>query len=285
MDFVSQMQSAVNYSKQTVNNDVIINNEEEKEKTENQTAGEELTNSSSAVLEAEEKVPVVEESSEGYRKQQMEKVFSTQGYLKTSDIADYLGCSPQMARNYVNDFEEFLTVEKTSGGHRKYSLEDAAKIYEIIKIRRDKGFTVEMTKEYLRTPNGKILAAGSETAQMEMLFQKLSDEVKKQVQESIEETFKAGMDGLQKSLDSYSSLMLEQKEAALALEHKNDLDKIKQKLDDETEQNQLLRKELEEKNKQIMRLIEEQDLTLKKLEERDKEPVKKKGFPWFNRKN
>lgn len=282
MDFVSQMQSAANNTKQTVNNDVIINVEEKKE---NQTVDEKEVFSSSADANEGIKEPVIEESSEGYRKEQMKKVFSTQGYLKTSDIADYLGCSPQMARNYVNDFEEFLSVEKTTGGHRKYSLEDAAKIYEIIKIRRDKGFTVEMTKEYLRTPNGKILAAGSETAQMEMLFQKLSDEVKKQVQESVEETLKAGMEGLQKSLDSYSSLILEQKESAPALEQKKDLEDIKKKLDQEAEQNEILRKEIEEKNKQIMKLIEEQDLVLKKLEEKDKEPVKKKGFPWFGRKN
>lgn len=77
---------------------------------------------------------------------------------KTKDVADRLGITEQLVRNYCTYFEPFLDIEKLPSGQRRFKAADIERLGSILQLMRDKGMTVNETIQYL--------SSGDERAQL-----------------------------------------------------------------------------------------------------------------------
>lgn len=77
---------------------------------------------------------------------------------KTGDVAEILGETPAMIRYYCREFEEFLEINHTPGEHRTYTEKEIKLLRYIIYLLKDKNLSVKQAKEFLSTPQGKLMA-------------------------------------------------------------------------------------------------------------------------------
>lgn len=105
-------------------------------------------------------------------------------YFKTREVAARLGCSEQMIRNYSQDFADYLQIEKTPSGHRRYTTDDIERLGNLIKLKADKGLSNEQVIEFLSANDDPDVALTSEK-RADFLMQMIRDTVQNTVKESI----------------------------------------------------------------------------------------------------
>ncbi len=117
-------------------------------------------------------------------------------FYKTKDVAKELGITEQDVRNYDKIFSEYLNVQRTSSGHRRYTREYIDKLAAILELKRINNYTFEQTKEALSTDEGQIMSARDEMDRLHKLLELMTSrieisgkEVKQAVREEIQRTF------------------------------------------------------------------------------------------------
>lgn len=105
---------------------------------------------------------------------------------KTKQVAAFLGISEQLVRNYCNDFDEFLDIEKTTTGQRRFRKKDIIQLSQILQLKQAKNFDVPQTKDYLRGETGKVVLAQPED-KVGVILALIHEEVKNAITEAKED--------------------------------------------------------------------------------------------------
>lgn len=125
---------------------------------------------------------------------------------KTGEVAEILGESPAMIRFYCKEFDEFLNIKTTPGEHRLFTAEDIEKLRYIIYLCKEQNFTVRKAKEFLSTPEGKLM---SPIQNLEEKVSYLIEAVSKNIYQNFYEDFTGNFKKLQ---DEIKKLQEENKE-------------------------------------------------------------------------
>ena len=137
-------------------------------------------------------------------------------YYKTKDVAKELGITEQDVRNYDKRFEEYLNVERTASGHRKYTREYIDKLAAILELKRINNYTFEQTKEALATDEGQIMSARDEMERLHKLMELMTSRIEmsgNEVKKAVKEEINATIQGLASNLLTDSKRNDEQIEA------------------------------------------------------------------------
>lgn len=78
--------------------------------------------------------------------------------FKTGEVAEILGETPAMIRYYCREFEDFLDFDHTPGEHRTFTEKEIKFLRYIIYLLKDKNYSVKQAKEFMSTPQGKLMA-------------------------------------------------------------------------------------------------------------------------------
>lgn len=78
-------------------------------------------------------------------------IFDDLRLYKTTEVAERLGLTPQMLRNILTEFEPYLSCEikKSGSNHRRFNEKVIQELESILKLRQDRGYTINETKEFL----------------------------------------------------------------------------------------------------------------------------------------
>ena len=124
---------------------------------------------------------------------------------KTSDVADILGIESQDVRNYCQQFSDFLNIDRTVGGQRRFTKENIDRLAAILNIKNANGYTIEQTRAALATEEGQILVARDEPEKLK----KLMEWTIAQMGEVVEQIVTAKVS---EALSAQTTLLLESKE-------------------------------------------------------------------------
>lgn len=115
--------------------------------------------------------------------------------FKTGDVAKMLNETPAMIRYYCREFEEFMGFEHNPGEHRVFTKKEIEYLRYIIYLVKEKNLSVKQAKEFLSTPQGKLmepLKNEEDKAKIfvEVLSEQLRGEIAKIVRNEISLAFK-----------------------------------------------------------------------------------------------
>ena len=91
------------------------------------------------------------------------------GY-KIEQVAKILGLSKQVCRIYATDFEDIIHIERTKGNHRIFSKQAIEQLRFLLKVKEEKGFTVEQTKSYVLYDYENHMAGNNDPDRMNTLL-------------------------------------------------------------------------------------------------------------------
>lgn len=104
---------------------------------------------------------------------------------KTAEVAERLNISSQSLRNFTEYFDDVLNIERTESGHRLYSEENIKKIEGIMKIKKERHFTMEQTLFFLLSEDDPDVAILPEK-RFEFLLKSLSQHIETTVSETLQ---------------------------------------------------------------------------------------------------
>lgn len=192
----------------------------------------------------------------------------------TEYVAKVLGVSSQAIRNYVEDYNEFLKIEKNATGKRLFRQDQIDMLENIMRIKDERGYTTARMKAYLQDPeNEKKIASPEE--RMEEMFGKLQLAMQQTMMENMKAFAGELMENNIKLLemkdtintqivDELKGQVVDQGKAISEL-----LDIVKSQAGDEKKQEESMRiiEELKESIKQKDKNLEELTQTIKKQQE------------------
>lgn len=219
--------------------------------------------------------------------------------FKTGQVAEFLGKSDQVIRNYLRDLGHLVDIETTSSGTRYWSKSNIKRFREILQLKERYNWTINETAEKLSSPSFIIPT----NEQGEERLGELSIEVRVQVQQEMEKIM-VTLSEREKSLferinDCYTKALTESI-SSLALPDKNEevISKLNAMEDSNQRQIDALTKQLEEerlKNQEERRLEKEnndkvQQLLLEEITQMRKQidamsVKKKRWFGLFDKKH
>lgn len=111
--------------------------------------------------------------------------------FKTGDVAKILGETPAMIRYYCREFEDFIGIEHNPGEHRIFTDREIKYLRYIIYLLKDKNLSVKQAKEFLSTPQGKLMAPienGEDKLKtfVEMISVQLKEEISNIVRDEVQ---------------------------------------------------------------------------------------------------
>lgn len=190
---------------------------------------------------------------------------------RTREVAEELGISEQEVRNYSQYFSEFLDIDKTASGHRRFSRDNIEKLASILQLKRNNGYTIEQTKAALATEEGEIMVAKDEPERLKKLMEwtlgQMQDIVKAEVSTALKEQSEA------------LNLLGTNAEQA-RLEQKEEDQKVISELQEQVETSTEAIKRMSDKMDQ---LIKEKDAKIQELMAQNEELQKKKRGFFFRR--
>lgn len=152
-------------------------------------------------------------------------------------VSEMLGISRDMVRYYVKEFEEYLQIDYTTGGHMRFHSEDIELLRTIVLLRKTKN--AAEVKSILDDPSMKMLYGGNSDLQhvIAQLFVENNRQLVEQLRQMIENGFEM------------SHHLLEQKDNTNK-ELKEELDKVHKELEEvrkaSLEQTELMQKFIED---------------------------------------
>lgn len=162
---------------------------------------------------------------------------------KTKDVAAILNISEQTIRNNAAAFDEFLSIEKTPTGHRRYTKEDIEKLRLIFQLKTEKGFTNEQAMEYLKSDHNDYTTLSPEK-KIDLLLLMIS----KKMEETADAIVQSNQQRIEQNNEMYN-----------------------QNLAENTELIKKLSKQLEEKDSSIATLQDDKNTLMQQNEEFQKQ--------------
>ena len=204
-------------------------------------------------------------------------------FFKTKDVAEELGISDQEVRNYSQYFAEFLNINKTASGHRRFTRENIEKLAAILEIKENNHYTIEQTIKALSSEEGEIMSARDDMDRLHKLIELMANrielsgnEIKKSVKEEVRLALTEQAEHL---IESSEQQNIQNNEQIKALQEKNE------------ESNRLI-EELQKQNSKILEVLtsisedqKSKDKMIEELSAQNKELIeevqKKKKFRFF----
>lgn len=124
---------------------------------------------------------------------------------KSGDVAKMLGISDQVVRNYAEQYDSILHVEKTATGHRRFSEENIEQLKLIIQLKHERGLTTEQTIEFFQSQD-KPLSSLTTEMKFDVLLQLISERVNTAVTAALENHI---------SIEKNQQLLIEQYDRSL----------------------------------------------------------------------
>ena len=171
---------------------------------------------------------------------------------KTKQVASFLGISEQLVRNYCSDFDEFLDIEKTVTGQRRFKKKDIIQLSQILQIKQAKNFDVNQTRDYLRGDSGKVALALPED-KVNVMLALVHDEVKRAITEAHND-----LKLLEQKKDEEAEKHLQEE----LTKKDKEIDDLKEMLRRNTEQMERMSETMETSNKQILEKLEKKRFSL-----------------------
>lgn len=197
---------------------------------------------------------------------------------KTGKVSEILGLDSTKVRYYANYFADFLELkseESNKGKHRLFTPLMVNKLKFILKLSNENNMELSEIKEYLNTPEGKLMQPINSNNKSSQIFM---DAIINELNETIKNTIKSEV---KKIIDVIPPLLLypiseQQKE----MENKimNKLDKIDSNTIDNKKVNEELIKKIEERSERVENLIK--DVRSRQIESSRKKSI----FNFFKKK-
>lgn len=128
--------------------------------------------------------------------------------FKTGDVAKMLGETPAMIRYYCREFEEFLGIDHSPGKHRIFTEREIKYLRYIIYLLKEKNLSVKQAKEFLSTPQGKLMAPIENSEDKVKIFvEMISTQLKKEISEFVRNEIQIALKEMQKPIDKISSTL------------------------------------------------------------------------------
>lgn len=191
-------------------------------------------------------------------------------YYRTREVAEELGISEQDVRNYSQHFSEFLDIDKTASGHRRFTRENIDQLASILELKHNNNYTIEQTKAALATDEGEILVAKDGPEKLKKLMEWTITQMQNVVREEVSAAIKQHGEELRIAGEAEQTKLLKQKESdqKTILELKDSVKNLSEQIDKITA-------ESKEKDAKIDDLIAQNEQLQKK----------KRGFFFRNRQS
>lgn len=191
-------------------------------------------------------------------------------FYKTKDVALLLGKSEQVIRVACEEYAEFLSIHVRLSGHRDFSEKTIRQLESIFRLKQEKHFTVNQTKDYLRSQSGKIVLAGSPGEQLEKMLSifgtKWTEAMAETMAEQLDKTFSLYEQRFNEKIEVLAQKMCE----VVQMEFSSQMQLMDKNIQDHMKQSSLL---LEEKAKESNENAELFDKLKKQLELLEQEKI------------
>jgi len=168
---------------------------------------------------------------------------------KAGDVAKFLGISPDSVRYYANQYEAYLHLQQTKGGHLRFTDEDIVTMQNILSLLEK--YSPAEVKAHLSDPNIKLILPDSNESEIqemknmlastEYIINRLTGVMSEVIGKALSE---------QESIYQHKALLEDQK-------HRQDTLLLEEKLEKLQQQNEILLKQLELSNERLSALVEE----------------------------
>lgn len=128
--------------------------------------------------------------------------------FKTGDVAKILNETPAMIRYYCREFEEFLGIEHNPGEHRIFTEREIEYLRYIIYLLKEKNLSVKQAKEFLSTPQGKLMAPiENDEDKVKIFVEVISQQLKEEIGNIIRNEISLALREIEKPLQSLTSTL------------------------------------------------------------------------------
>lgn len=127
-------------------------------------------------VEVFDTINIDEETGEILRGLNVDSVVPDDMEFGSNAVARALGVTTQSIRNYCNTYAKFLDIETTKNGTRRYRMKDVRKLYKIISVKNDRGYTTQQMLSFLEN-EGKEELLVTEAERMNALADTVADKV------------------------------------------------------------------------------------------------------------
>lgn len=204
---------------------------------------------------------------------------------KTGEVAKMLGESPAMIGHYCREFAEHLNLDHAPGQHRTFNEENIKILRYIIYLLKEEKMSTDQAKEFLSTPQGKLLKKidyGEDKVNLFIelittgLKSSIEDIVKKQISSSLSELVPNVVNEIvPKVIEEYS----DQISKSISEQQSNIEGSMKELIDKNITSLEAVNCTVEESNKKVANQLTEVEQKLLELRETKLNPNnKKKGF-------
>ena len=83
---------------------------------------------------------------------------SRNSWFTIDEVSRLVGIPKYTLRYWEQQFSEFLTPNRTNGGHRRFTEKDMKRIKQIKELLKDKGYSIRGAKKRLKTEDIDYLA-------------------------------------------------------------------------------------------------------------------------------
>lgn len=178
---------------------------------------------------------------------------------KTGEVAQMLDETPAMIRYYCREFEEFLDIEHQPGEHRTYTEKEIKALRYIIYLVKEKNLSVKQAKEFLSTPQGKLMAPlENDEEKAKLLVDVISRQLKEEINAVIRKEMTEAIREIQKPL------------LALTENTSQTTEEMAKQIEDFLAKNKEEKKLIKEKLEQMEKIMEENKALKEKLENMEK---------------
>lgn len=183
--------------------------------------------------------------------------------FKTGEVAEMLNESPAMIRYYCREFEEFIGIKHNPGEHRIFTEREIEYLRYIIYLLKVKRLTVRQAKEFLSSPQGKLMAPIENNEDKAKIFvEVISNQLKEEISKIIRNEIAVVLKEIEQPLLAISSTLESNKVEEMLQKTLEDNESIKEELkkistitENETKRNAKIEK-IEEEIKKIESLSE-----------------------------
>ncbi|WP_147566654.1 MerR family transcriptional regulator [Clostridium tyrobutyricum] len=194
--------------------------------------------------------------------------------FKTGDVAKILNETTAMIRVYCRDFSEFLKLDHKPGEHRTFNKKHIEILKYIIYLLKEKNYTTKQAKEYLTTPEGKLMQPITDDKErMTILLDMLGEKIRPIIKEEVSTLIQSNNKNHQKINDKLDNI------EAIAKDKIGYVIKSTEALKNSISKINEIEKQNEERSKRVEELISD-------FRNKNEKEIKKKRsfiFPFFKK--
>lgn len=187
----------------------------------------------------------------------------------TEKVAQILGTTTQTIRNYCDDYDFYLNIEKTNAGARRFRYEDIEKLRYILKTKDEKQLTKEEMQMFLKDSEYfKKQKPYSDKEAMQVIVEEIMDKMTKQFSTNMEIMMKNTMEMSQKMLEdknSQSQVLMDKLNERLEKQEKT-LEELVDKLKNSSVESEAKEMQHADQIDNLMKMIKEKEKEVEQLQ-------------------